>query len=176
MGVQHPWVTRNRTEGHLWGWIAALHIHPGICVGCEAQPSPQSDALVEKVSDAGHVSHSHPQEKPRAKVILEKKKKKAEFPLFLPGFRHAVVRSWRPGLAAGHQDMPPARRNPVPRAAAGSGQCRGRLWGRHCPSSPTFLPVKPPPHPGPALGPLPSLPAAFSRCGFSLPEASAAFR
>lgn len=66
--------------------------------------------------------------------------------------------------------MPPARRNPVPRAAAGSGQCRGRLWGCHCPSSPTFLPVKPPPHPGPALGPLPSLPAAFSRCGFSLPE------
>lgn len=52
---------------------------PGICVGWEAQPSPRSDALVEKVSGAGHGSHSHPQEKPRAKVILEKKKKKQSF-------------------------------------------------------------------------------------------------
>lgn len=63
--------------------------------------------------------------------------------------------------------MPPARRNPVPRATAGSGQCRGGgVSCPHCPSSPTFLSVKPP-HPGPALGLL-LCSRRRSRRGFSL--------
>lgn len=46
--------------------------HPGMCVGWEARLSPQSDALVERVSGAGHGSHSHLQEKLGQKLFLEK--------------------------------------------------------------------------------------------------------
>lgn len=86
-GVQHPWVTTPAMTGVAvllgqgrggFGEVDCSSSrpspHPGMCVGWEAGLSPRGDALVERVSGAGHGSHSHPQEKLGQKLFLEKRR------------------------------------------------------------------------------------------------------
>lgn len=123
-------------------------------MGWEAGLSPRGDALVERVSGAGHGSHSHPQEKLGQKLFLEKRRV-SSFPSSSQARGGEVMEHWarrRTCLRLGVIPSP----GPQPVLAGAGGEFRGP----NCPSSPTFLPVKPP-HPEPALGLLPSLPPAF---------------
>lgn len=166
-GVQHPWVTTPAMRGVAvllgqgrggFGEVDCSSSrpspHPGMCVGWEAGLSPRGDALVERVSGAGHGSHSHPQEKLGQKLFLEKRRV-SSFPSSSQARGGEVMEHWarrRTCLRLGV--IPSPGLQPV---LAGAG---GEFRGPNCPSSPTFLPVKPP-HPEPALGLLPSLLPAF---------------
>lgn len=126
-------------------------------------------AVVERVSGAGHGSHSLPEEKLEQRLFFKKNPKEISF---LSSF--LIGGTWWLGHGAlgSQQDVLPAPRNLVPRAAAkrflvGS-------WGEVSPASAPQLPLGRPP-PAPALGLFPVLLWGFLRqllhpgveCGFA---------